>query len=389
MRSWIDRTDLPIPCINLLIIASMLSEIIDKSQYMFNPKYVTMKLFDYRKEMKRICHASIPMSNTTFYWSESLLYIHINGQWFRQPRSVLLMYHNKICDLISVLLYASYSEDVDQPIGSFDATITFILEMAKLLIKYKNDAFHIFKVLEGLVTAETLITIEKWPNTEFLNNLITDLHKKTSFDYDKSSLKQIIIEADVPFRHNLGCLSKILGHPLVSMCMGSESLHKKVTHKIDTTLSKVQDCVNYAKRDYIKKHVQKYKKWPPAEMLPPEAPKALVLSQIYGKYPDCKWITEKYGRTDILHYEQVQLLQNLEFNELENILPYLKDKTVSLLRSQVIGQYFQGIKPENYWESTRLLLTYLLHPSMVHNHVDFLRKYTYSRDFREYTYSRY
>lgn len=58
----------------------------------------------------------------------------------------------------------------------------------------------------------------------------------------------------------------------------------------------------------------------------------------------------------------------------------MKDKTVSTLRSTVISSYInkQGEKygqVKSSWKDTRLLLTYLLNPTMVHDHVNYIDQY--------------
>lgn len=378
---WRLQQDIPFVILNLLLISRELGLMIDASNRMFNPKFKHLPKEEFVKEMNTICKYRIDSLNVTFHWSESVCYISLDGQIYMQPRAVLLMYHNKICDLISVLTYSHYSSGNSLPREGYDVTINFIKCMCEILIKYKNQGFSIFKVLEGLITAETLVDSEEWINNEFLENISNDLYNKTKFDYFGSKLRDIIREADIPFRHDLGCCSKLLGHPLVSIKAGSVSLHKKVTEDLKINMSKVYQCVNYCKRDYIKKYIQKCKKWPPCEILPATAPECLRMAQVFGKDPDSLWIRNKYGRVDILYYEFVELLPSIEFNKLENIVPLLKDKTVSLLRSEVMAKYMNNVKPKQEWENTRLLITYLINPSMVHDHLKFLDKYINSTDF--------
>lgn len=127
----------------------------------------------------------------------------------------------------------------------------------------------------------------------------------------------------------------------------------------------------------------KYRKWPPCKMLGLEAPKTLRMAQIYNKDPDSIWIKSKFGDTPIIHYEHIELEKSLEFNNLENIIPYLKDRTISLMRSDILSKYFENVRLEKEWQNTRQLLAYLLNPSMVHDHQKYLRRYSVCKNFNK------
>lgn len=382
-HQWTHEVEIPSTVYNLLYIANELDKIITLSQLMFKPKYQKLSEEKYHAEIKKLNKYTISSINTIFWWSETLFCISINNMLFYQPRSVMLMYHNKICDLISVLLYAKFSETNCNPLNAFSLTIRVIMEMINLMIKYKNNAFHIFKSLESLVIGESLARIEEWSNFDFLDNLSNDLMDKVKFWYPGSNLQRVLTDCDVPFMHNLGCLSKILGHPLVSIEQGTKDLHKKTTEISEISISKVLECICFFKRDYIKKHIQLYKRWPPCDMLPKTACKSLVYAQIYNKDPDSLWIRRRFGDTPIIAYENINLKKNIEFNNLENVIPYLKDKVVSLMRTEIIQKYFENITPEREWEKTRLLVLYLIEPNMVNKHIKYLRMYSQCHDMNK------
>lgn len=96
---------------------------------------------------------------------------------------------------------------------------------------YNNKAYTIFKTLEGLGIGESLVELEQWPNVGFLNSVLRDLYEDTGFDYNNYELKCLLSAADVSFRHELMCLSKVLDHPPVDMESGSYDLHRKVTEE--------------------------------------------------------------------------------------------------------------------------------------------------------------
>lgn len=75
--------------------------------------------------------------------------------------------------------------------------------------------------LEGL--GELVVELENWINSQFLSAIISDLSAETGFDYNTSDLKYWLGRADIGFRHEVMCLPKVIGHPLVSMEKGSRS----------------------------------------------------------------------------------------------------------------------------------------------------------------------
>lgn len=180
-------------------------------------------------------------------------------------------------------------------------------------------------------------------------------------------------------RHELMCLSKVLGHPFVAMKEGSRSLFQSTNERLEIDMRKVLRCIDYFKRDYIKKHIHKFKKWPPARLTPPHTPKGLAMAFIHNVDPDNLQNIAKHGATDISDYIYVELLPNMQFHKLENIIPHLKDKTISLLRSDVISYYFEYLEVEDQWQKTHIL-TYLLAPTIIHDHVKYLEKFTYTDD---------
>ncbi|KAK6035929.1 hypothetical protein COOONC_26566 [Cooperia oncophora] len=80
------------------------------------------------------------------------------------------------------------------------------------------------------------------------------------------------------------------------------------------------------------------------------------------------------------------LLKCLEFDKLENVLPHLKDRTISVLRSRVFRTYLRQ-EPADHtpvsWRDTQLLLVYLLSPGSAHDHLSYLEQYNASLDLED------
>lgn len=116
------------------------------------------------------------------------------------------------------------------------------------------------------------------------------------------------------------------------------------------------------------------------------APLGLLEESLRGVDPNSHEITAKHGETKISDYMFVKFLPNIKFNKLESAIPYLKDKTISICRSKVIAQYLSNNAEKghkNSWKDTRLLLFFLLNPTALLDHVNYLDQYTYSDSLEE------
>lgn len=213
-----------------------------------------------------------------------------------------------------------------------------------------------------------------------------DLNESTGFNYETSELKYLLRSADVAFRHELMCLSKILGHPLVDMEGGAYDLHAKVTEKYRIDMSKIEKVICYVKENYIRNHIARYGKWPPCSFCP-GAPRSLVQAHIRNIDPNNPRHVKQFGETDINAYSAIELEPNMRFSVLENAIPYLKDKTISLLRSRVFTELIEkqdhSQKGGYSWQDTRLLLAYLLNPAQLHDHVTYIGQYDKSPTLEE------
>lgn len=188
--------------------------------------------------------------------------------------------------------------------------------------------------------SKTLIQHKQWRNTEFLNCIRSDLLEKTGYDYNDSDLQSILISVDSPFRHELMCLSKITGHPLVEMKQGSLSLYQKTNEVFNINMKHVLSCINHIKESYIKNHILRFSKWPSTQLNSNMAAVPLMQAFVRNIDPNSRYIEETYGKVDTRDYLFVDVLPNMRFEKLDPIIPYLKDKTITVNRSKILNGYF-------------------------------------------------
>lgn len=383
VQEYLNTRELPLSIIYALDIATWLSIVIDKSSNLAVPRRNKTEE-EYVEYLGRWNHYGRDDLDLDLVIGSDVIVLECQGKTWLCAKPCLLMIHNKICDYISVALLSIFSQGTYNPSDTYEIVNQFILCLCQLLAQYKNDYYTIAKGLETLCIAETLIEHEEWTNREFLVNAAADLITETGFCYYGSELEFLLRSVPTSLRHELSCLSKLLGHPYVSMKGGSESLYDKTHETYTLNLERIQQCICYVKENYIRNHVLKYKRWPPVNLLP-QCPKALEQCCLYNKDPCDPFMVRKNGSVRIEDYDYIELRQNEKFSKLENILPYLKDKTVSVLRSDVMKMYLDNTHTSTKipWENTRLLLAYLLNPGIVSDHVKFINQYENSDDLSD------
>lgn len=325
-------------------------------------------------------HEDIPFSCV---WSNDLAVIKYENEYYLVPQPYLIMIHNKVCDIFSVLVYSECVDGATYEEGCADLTVKFILEWCQMAIKLKDKFFHVAKALEAIVTAMTLQEIDGWNNREFLEAVLEDLNQEIGVDLSSTQLYYLLEEASPSFRHELGCLSKIMGHPMVDMKAGAEKLHRNTTEDKEIDLDVVRDCVRQAKKSFIKQYILRHGKWP-SVVCHARLQRVVEMAMLHNKDPDSKAYTNRYGTDDLTSYDNIEILPCMQFDYLENFIPYLKDKTLSVLRSPVFQKYIARDKEGQIkWADTRLLLHYLLNDKSVTDHIKYTKRYEDSVDLHE------
>lgn len=337
------------------------------------------ELTTFIEKAEKLNHFVLSRVNVEFIWSRTLALIvfHDDELCFVAPRDVLLMFINKIYDLMSVLIYVTFSQNITYPANTHQRIIEFIDIMLELSEEYQTDFFTITKSLEGIVNAEILVDVEEWKNTEFLVSINNDLLEDINFNYLTSRLRQFLKSTSPNLKYEIGCLSKIFGHPYVDMIEGSQTMFKQAQKHYVIDMEMVNDSINYIKKNFICNYYNYHKKWPLVN-LNSGVSKALTYACLHNLHPDSTAVPASLRQeSSIKDYFYIELRKVEEYDYIDQVLPYLKDRTISLLRTEVEEKYLGDLKKPPYtdWKRTRLLLAYLISPEIVLNHREYISKY--------------
>lgn len=308
-------------------------------------------------------------------WSQYSCVVFHDHCTYYLPRQYLLLVHNKVCDILSVLVYASACPLELYGVKLLHVAEKFLKIWTSMARRYDQKFFHISKVLEGLCIGETLIELEGQGNAEFLETIIEGLLTNAGFSYHGSQLQQLFQQVSIPVRHELACLSKIMGHPFCDVEKGAIALEAKVNAEKLIDMEAVLQCVRYAKLDFIRKYLMKEKTWPLVE-LSTDAPRTLKMACLLNHDPRSPSHQQRYGNFQVEMMDFITVLPNMKFDWLENFIPYIKDKTITLGRSAVVARYINRLPTStDDWKQTRLLLYYLLQPETKTDHMWYLSTY--------------
>lgn len=379
-RDKMSRMRIPEEIRILLDVAHWLSAVID-SGAASRQKQGRRLFSEYLAALRKSCEHSHPSLPLHVINTHEYVVIKLNQDTWLAPHAALLQLHNKICDVISVLVFASSSAGASNPEDAYELTIHALLILSDIARSHPDHFYSIMKCLEPLGTAETIALEERWTNTEFLDNVVDDLYKDTGFLYTGSPLQTLLRSVDSAFRHELMCLTKCLGHPYVSMEGGAVSLFRTTNEAYVMNMEKIRLCTDYIKLGFIRKHVADRHRWP-SVTLDKDAPLAVFKCLMKNLDPMSSKCRRICGEIKPEHMRYVHLNPIKRYNKLENIIPYLKDKTISIARKEVVAKYLEeGHHDEGRydatrdWQKTRLLLAYLLCPTFEHDYIQYIDDY--------------
>lgn len=385
IRSFIKKSENSLLVRNILHVLRGLDIVIGNSHRINSPKNKNLPEEERLIQQLKVNYYREPNGLFECEWSNKLLILDIKGVCHVYPKAYLLLIHNKLADLASVLMLAQAAAGSSLPQNTVSTILRFIDEMIALHYIYDADFFAIAKSLEALCIAESLIELDDWINDEFLDSIARDLAVDMGYMYKSSNLRRIIRKANAPLRHELCCLSKIFGHPLVDMDAGSRSLHKTTNEIHDIDPMKVVESVNFIKENYIRNYILKNGHWPPAHITSVNCCPALKEAWVNNVDPNSVGIKRKYGNVTIEDYVHVEILPSMKFEYLQNAIRYLKDKTISIMRDPVVSHYLKPLLRAKTptWKETRLLLFFLTHDQASIDHTEFIRKYAIGQDIEE------
>ncbi|WKY07441.1 hypothetical protein Q1695_007134 [Nippostrongylus brasiliensis] len=105
-----------------------------------------------------------------------------------------------------------------------------------------------------------------------------------------------------------------------------------MTKRYSIDMIRIEGVINHIKQKYIRNSIANTRRWTPCKILP-GAPPSMAKAHTWNVDPESPDIVNRFGKTKISDYSIVELDQYRRFAFMENAMPLLKDKTISILRN--------------------------------------------------------
>lgn len=135
---------------NLLGFISWMDMVISKSNKIYKRWDASTSADKKIEELRKMCTATYDPLHLTLTWNAEIVIVQIDNKQFILPRTVLLMYHNKACDIVSVLLLTLCNKHGAYPENAPQIVIQLLNEMCDLIVRYRSKYFDIIKTLEAM-----------------------------------------------------------------------------------------------------------------------------------------------------------------------------------------------------------------------------------------------
>lgn len=356
-----------------------LDELVRKMPVADSPRKKDETQEDYIKRIGAASHFESKDLGLKIAWSRRSCLISTPSHVVLLPRSYILLIHNKIMDILSVFVYAACIPDSVYDVCLLRTTEVFIRQWMLLAMTLQQKFFHLSKVLEGICIGESLYEVEGDGNRQFLRTIEDGLLELTGFRYEGSMLCELIRTAPLAVKHEISCLSKVAGHPFVDMELTAETLREKVNEEKKISVSHIERAKLYATEDFIRQYRKEHGSWPPVQF-EEGCNESLVKAKEMNSDPRNVTHQKLYGVITIQDYALVTIKPCLEFDWVDNFLPFVKDRTISFLKEDVLKTYFPeltSVDPDYRpnWSMTRALLAYLLYTNEVTDHKQYVKDY--------------
>nr|QVG74756.1 polymerase [Chuviridae sp.] len=355
-----------------------LTPLVDRSGRATRFRQKTENEDDFYRRLMMTNKTTIMTAKHPIVWSNHSCAIRYRDIWYYFSKPYILLIHNKISDILSVLVYAALSPYETYRWNLYTITTEFLYSWAECASELNQDFFRVSKLLEAVGIGLTLQETEGESNEQFLLTVNRGAYKHTGRTLSSFRFYRIMERASIEVRHELMCLSKVMGHPFCDIDAGAADLHAKVTAEKELDSKFIKESVRRAKEDFVKHYHRRHGKWPLCK-IDPRLPRRIASMILRNKSPFDPAVIRRHGAITLEQYDLIELLPIKEFDWVDNMLPHLKDRTISAKRSAVFRHYIEKEKPGIPWADTRLLLFYMLSPKDMIDHIRYLRDYMAGR----------
>lgn len=321
--------------------------------------------------------------NLQVWWGGDVCIIEKSGISYLLPVPVMAEIWNKVADHISVLLFAFHAQGTYLEEGAYRITLRFLIALHQWHIVNPDSYFEMASSLEAFCNGVLITRHDSWgkdPNDEFYHAVLDEVNAaaralNAPVRDDPGGILRILESCSTPLVAELAGLSKMSGHPLISPLASMEKLHGRTTKPRTVQVAAVAWTTQSLKAMFLMEYFTENGEYPPGMVVPDNCHPTIAACLRTGRQLTAKLIHEA-GLT-VEDFTCLEIPQADGLDLLENMLPHLKDKAQSLVRSRVWETYIEKhgrlLKEDKI--NQNLLLMFLLGDQDAVDHVTFVKEF--------------
>lgn len=323
-----------------------------------------------RTVRERYAEYVIPGVQIKFIFTGGPIIVEYQGQNYVSSHDHLLCYAGKVDTLATYAAFLPWA-GVTYLTSNDSGYLIDLVEFLQLEhVRRGQKFFECAKVLDGLCQAYFLMRpeVDGPANRLMLDQIKADVADDpalSEFVADASTFLGAMTAAALIEASSIG---KCSGHPTVDVESGLRQLRDRTNNARDISRAAVVESVRALKRQYCVNQIRKNKSWPP---LLPGASQRILQLVATDALPEGPQAAAQNVVLTPEDWDTIDFAPTKQLQPLTSILPYIKDKTISLDRDDSFSTYLhdglttlytqkEALTPQEVYERTALVLYVLL-----------------------------
>ncbi|APG78852.1 RNA-dependent RNA polymerase [Xinzhou nematode virus 5] len=320
----------------------------------------------------------------TLYFTAAAVLVDYDNCLYLCSHAHLLCYASKIDSLASYAMILPWMSETYLRPSDVEALDALISELQFSHTKYDQEFFECARIFDGLCQAYFLMTpdVDGPVNNLMLKQLLRDIRGNALISEFVDRCASILHRMSAAGLIEASSLGKCSGHPTVDFLGGLSQLKERVNNERSTDYNAVKASVRALKYQYCVNFIMKHRVWPP--LIPGASTRIQQLIAI-DAVPDGPRAARVNIVLDDSDWDSVNFAATREMQPLTSLLPYIRDRMISLDRDDTLSSYLhQGLRvlyeqkealsPQERYERTALVLYVLLTRNLGDEFREFLDK---------------
>jgi len=280
----------------------------------------------------------VPGLPLEFKFTADVVLVRLRDTWYASSHDHLLCYTSKLDMLVSYAMMFPWAGKTYLSGIDVECLDSLIDHLQSFHAQTDQKFFKCAKLLDGLCQAVFLMTpaVDGSGNSLLLNQIKKECDQDPDLTRFYEETMTILRPMSAPALIEASSLGKCSGHPSVDVAAGLEQLKHRTCNDRPISIEWVTKSVNSLKEHYITEEILRERRWPP---LLPGATKSILDLVANDAIPN----GERAARLNIVLTEEdwksIDFAPTRKMQQLTSIIPFIKDRTISLDRDDTLSTY--------------------------------------------------